>query len=122
MGRPPRISSETWEKVRTLYDQGMNDCNIARALGISTVTVWGWRQKNHLESQVKNKYQADIASPLGDEKTHFTQALSPRQCDEMRSFMRVCVLAADLAHQQGEKIRLGRILRQWNKRGGDFFG
>ena len=38
------------KKAKPLYESGMNDAEIARALGVAPSSVWNWRYRNHLPS------------------------------------------------------------------------
>lgn len=42
----------TWDtaRARELYDQGMNDCEIARAIGTNAPNVRGWRKRSELKA------------------------------------------------------------------------
>lgn len=37
-----------WAKARKLYEQGLNDGEIGRAIGYGCHAVFSWRKKNHL--------------------------------------------------------------------------
>lgn len=41
------------EKIMPLYERGMNDAQIARAVGCNKVTVWLWRDKRGLPSNAR---------------------------------------------------------------------
>ena len=40
-------------KLRTLYDRGLNDAEIAREIGCSESTVFNWRHENELPANAK---------------------------------------------------------------------
>lgn len=41
----PPLPEEIEEQIKTLYDLGLGDGQIARAIGVSKTAVWKWRQK-----------------------------------------------------------------------------
>ena len=46
----PRAESERSRRMRELYEQGLNDCEIAEAMGITSASVWWWRSHRGLVS------------------------------------------------------------------------
>ncbi len=114
MGRRSKIPPKTWENVKILYDQGLNDSAIGRQVGLHSQSVRYWRKQHNLEPQFKARWHKD-------EKTRFIQIFSPQQCDEMRRFLSLCIAGAKIAHQNGSKMELGRLLRKWHGRGRDYF-
>lgn len=39
--------------AKELYDQGCNDCEIARKIGCSNISIFAWRQRNNLPPNAK---------------------------------------------------------------------
>ena len=58
--RPKKVVAEplpanVFQQMEYLYNQGMNDSEIADELGVGKTTVARWRKKNNLESNYQRK-------------------------------------------------------------------
>ena len=51
--RKPGRSKYDWVRGRELYEQGMNDHEIAAALGCDSRAVWHWRSREGLSANVR---------------------------------------------------------------------
>lgn len=69
-GGKPKLSPEKQEERMQLYDQGLNDCQMAQILDITQSAVYCWRQRNGLKENGYNRHfhDWDKILPLAEEK------------------------------------------------------
>ena len=98
-----------------LYEQGLNDTEIARAVGRSQNTIAEWRKSRGLPGNYrppKKKVRAGYAYRFEKTGIPMETALNPEQCEVMRDLFRLLLTAAD---RDPGNVDVSRIINFYRK-------
>ena len=98
---------------RELHAQGLSDTELAKVLHITKGGVVSWRRANGLKCNRKDRNKP--AEVVYLDSVHYSEVLSPEQCEEMREFL-ICLEV--LSKRQRGNVNVGKFIKEWRKRGG----
>jgi|GEM_PF-4699608 len=113
-----RLSPEEHEARMLLYRQGLNDREIAKALGVRYQTIAGWRYIHHLSANVsqgrhlpgQGNSQPPTMNLTGG--VPMSRALSPDGCDLVRQFLRTLKHLGDRCKRPSTSFHPGILARR----------
>ena len=98
------IQREQWhDRCMELYQQGLNDREIAEILDVHSTSVSKWRRKNKLPAN-GCRYGDGGGVPM-------ERALTPDQCEDMERFLSLVLKYADIAQENDRKLDVGAFMR-----------
>ena len=97
---------------RELHARGLSDTELGELLHLLPKSVAGWRYTNGLKCNRKDRNKP--AEVVYLDSVHYTEALSPEQCEEMREFLG-CLQV--LSKRQRGKVNVGEFIKEWRKVG-----
>lgn len=98
------------EQIRlNLYNQGLNDKEIAQKVGIKGNGISHWRYSRNLPAI---NDVCDQGRPGG---TPMEVALSPVQCEDMKRFLASLLKYNDIAKKAGRKLNIARFMAEYRK-------
>ena len=103
------------DKRMELYQQGLNDSAIARAVGVTQGAITCWRKYRGLTAnQKRNKKSVRPGYPYQFKFTGkpMENVLSPSQCEVMRDLFRLLITASD---RNPGKVDVSRIINFYRK-------
>lgn len=107
------ITREEDKLRRELHAKGLSDKELARVLNLRPGSVATWRYANGLECN--RKVRDKPAEVIYLDSVHYSEALSPEQCEEMREFLG-CLWV--LSKRQRGKVNVGEFIKEWRKQRG----
>lgn len=101
-----------------MYESGMSDDEIAFELGLSTITICGWRSKNRLKpiNPIKPRQRVYYGKGVKDPEVPMQEALSPGECEKMQTFLSTLVKTYKSATTTKiEKPDIGNFMRVYRE-------
>lgn len=114
-----RLSAEELEARMKLYLQGLNDREIAKALGIRYQTITGWRYTHNLPANVpQGRHNAEQGNSQPPKMNltggvPMTKALPPEGCEIVRQFLRTLLHYAN--QRPRDKVDAAQFLTEYRR-------
>ena len=103
-----------------LYHARKTDTEIAKGVGVLTVTIRGWRKRKGLvnispSARKRSTYPKarQIIDQVRSGGVDYRTALEPAQAKEMGQFLKTLLWAADKAKEAGAKPSVDIFMRAW---------
>jgi len=111
-----KTSFDETEALR-LYHAHKTDTEIAKGVGVLTVTIRGWRNRRGLKN-ISPRARQTVNQSRGitvvyQSEVDYRTALEPAQAKEMGDFLRTLLWAADKAKEAGVKPSVDIFMRAW---------
>lgn len=108
-----KTSFDESEALR-LYHANKTDTEIAKGVGVLTVTIRGWRNRRGLENISPSARPKRVTKFVGEHGgVDYRTALSPADATDMGRFLNMLLWAADKAKEAGIKPNVDLFMRVW---------